>query len=1181
MNEDKVIYEVIDEIIGEIDEDPKTIKPIRPTMKEMYIVLVKDKDSTKVIAGEVTELNEEDQILVITDTSKKKHSYVMKEGIIVLKSKEADYHILDIERVIPFDVSILEKDTDQIEKQLTADIIQGLEISLDEIKEKDMIYTDVELRESLLSSLIDIYDAYDKFSQIKEINSVVDRFFDCLRNKQKISVYEITKDGTLPPWLIPLIDNPLKISDNEGDNRDTLDEVALLAEINESRHNDYFQVIRSVLDRFIPMNPSLSDIGYTSHSCVKKYIRSCLLDNSCLGLQGNYSYDKRSNKHSLVINDTIIHKPDTLNIVGLLFIPDNHLIQSLCINRVSNLYLREKLILQKVIQTHYHKIHQLKYQTIQSKTTDDSIHDSLDILTSYMFTKRMNEKEFYEYVSKLHPPPLAVINQLDTSVKQSLVNLDDIKRIFIKYNIDIKSLSKQDNSAILKLLSENYTNYVGTFPILPETKVRIVKKDISINDKITKSLSLIMNMVSIIKRNEYLQSFIKLFTREPYANEDRHSLYNVYTNDVLLCKHYLFSSTYHTNRDIHNSMISIYGKPPEDGVIYCKHCGEFLCNEEFSAFDGFDDETPIQLREVMKQDTNLLDEFKEDQILLVKTISSALGITLSDEDIHFLLTIFIPLNQDIIANCRYTTKNIAESDEHPIVESIKKKYAKEKRKKELIKADIRKFQSYLKDTNKIISLISLLIIIIQTAIPTYQHKTNYSFDYLEFKKSISIESLTFNTSVIDYCIVKLHKLCKLNEGSIWLHSTELLKEDKVYDVNSIKQQIVNLTQLFISPQFNALQTRIIDYGKYLVNSQISYIKDEWALFKPLRNNKQIKRCDDLLQEKDSLYKPYYILDYNNYPVENVSLVTPLSDQKLIHELIKLPVSEIMINQSFLLLFKKVISNYGEMKRVSPGLYLHMERFIQTIQEKDDIKQIFEKHGVHIEKPKHTSYKTLRTKIIPEIMQHYQTKKQSLEPCYSEEVDHCNRFIHIHMNNFDYFLLSGTPKRFYKYVTPTIYPDKSFDELSDEFKEKIFQRYCLDPNDNVIKRVLNESYLGKFLFPLQSDTDIDIPDSIRNFERSMTNDEKSFKHILTTIQSNVLKPYTYRIPKLFTIDDYHIKIYRGSIDTESTIIQLFTDNSFFDLEEHPFIDKLMVYCEKFTKGDPTHKIATDAHEMRKV
>ena len=74
----------------------------------------------------------------------------------ILKSKDQDYHIVDIQRVVLFDLSILKKDETQIEKLLTSDIIQGLEISLDEIKEKDMIYTDVELKESLIASFIEI-----------------------------------------------------------------------------------------------------------------------------------------------------------------------------------------------------------------------------------------------------------------------------------------------------------------------------------------------------------------------------------------------------------------------------------------------------------------------------------------------------------------------------------------------------------------------------------------------------------------------------------------------------------------------------------------------------------------------------------------------------------------------------------------------------------------------------------------------------------------------------------------------------------------------------------------------------------------------------------------------------------------------------------------------------------------
>ena len=34
--------------------------------------------------------------------------------------------------------------------------------------------------------------------------------------------------------------------------------------------------------------------------------------------------------------------------------------------------------------------------------------------------------------------------------------------------------------------------------------------------------------------DEYLQSFIKLFTREPTSSEDKHSLYNIYTNESII-----------------------------------------------------------------------------------------------------------------------------------------------------------------------------------------------------------------------------------------------------------------------------------------------------------------------------------------------------------------------------------------------------------------------------------------------------------------------------------------------------------------------------------------------------------------------------------------------------------------------------------------------------------------------
>ena len=129
-------------------------------------------------------------------------------------------------------------------------------------------------------------------------------------------------------------------------------------------------------------------------------------------------------------------------------------------------------------------------------------------------------------------------------------------------------------------------------------------------------------MIDIPQRNEYLQKFIQLFTRDALSTEQNGWLYNIYTNERLLCKHYLYSSVYHKDPKAHQTMITIYGNVPEDGCIYCKHCGEYLCNEDFSLFDGFSDEQPIVMREELVKDVNLLESFKENIVKKIKTIES-------------------------------------------------------------------------------------------------------------------------------------------------------------------------------------------------------------------------------------------------------------------------------------------------------------------------------------------------------------------------------------------------------------------------------------------------------------------------------------------------------------------------------------------------------------------------------
>ena len=40
--------------------------------------------------------------------------------------------------------------------------------------------------------------------------------------------------------------------------------------------------------------------------------------------------------------------------------------------------------------------------------------------------------------------------------------------------------------------------------------------------------------------------------------------------------------------------------PPKEGNVYCKVCGEFICTDEFSIFEGFSDGIPTRTNEKIR-----------------------------------------------------------------------------------------------------------------------------------------------------------------------------------------------------------------------------------------------------------------------------------------------------------------------------------------------------------------------------------------------------------------------------------------------------------------------------------------------------------------------------------------------------------------------------------------------------
>ena len=1125
-------------------EEELFLKTIKPTTNETYAILLDKVDNSFV--AEVIEINESDSYAIFKTESDKELKFLLNYDDLILKS-DGNYEILDIERVIPFDLNILKDDIQQLEKQLTSDIVDGLDISLEEINEKEKVYTKVEIREDLLSSLIYSFNGYDNLQIIKNLNDTVDNLIELINKDDKsVYLYNIKTDRALPKWIIPVVDNPMKqYSSIQGLNE--------FFDINEQEQLQFNQLNQMLYQSQRPIEPSLSDVGYTTNK-VTTYLRDCLTNSTCISSQGSYSYDMRKNKNNtgtqIDNNINIIHPADSLNVVGLLYLSEGELRHTLPYNY--NLFTLNELVFLNSIN----KL--LPYKTLKESMitnlslTEDFVLDEIKQNIFYTFTKRYETKEeFIDTLKKITPSVKHLIDNMSRELRSTILNYKDFKTQCIQYELDPYCLESSEIKLVNELISDNVNKYLDYNASLKEITIDEVLPTLPLDLKMKMVLSSILSMTNIPIRNEYIQKYIKIYTRPASgSDEDNLWLYNKYNNQRVLCKHYELLSVYHSNKDAFNSMITLYGGTAIDGVIHCKNCGEYLCNEDFSLFEGFSDEQPSSSRDELVQEVDLLKDYKEDDILLVKLIASSIGTNLKEEDLQLILEIFKNISNDILANVRYKSKNITVTDEHPWVKEIRKKYAKDKNKKKLISDEVKSFQLYIKNTNKIIIILSLCILVIRTAVPSYEIKKGKSISFIEFNDSNSLETVNYNMKYIDLCIHNTLNLCSnYKSDELWNHYRLLSEESKTYDVLDLRKQIFNTIKYFVSPQYPKIQDKLILYRTHLLSSHNVYVNYEWPTFKPLVKGELSAIVNTVLEEKDKEFKDYYILNYNNYPVENVSLITDIDTSKNIqpYELVNLDVSEIMVNKAFLLLFGISVSNYGRILQINHGIDIHIERFLQTVQRKEEMIAIFKKYNWESSsKTGGLSYKVLRTKIIPEIISTYLKIETDLSPCFSNEKV-CNQFIHNSVNNYDLHLLKSKPKRIYNYKPFVVYPQGSFEELSDEFKDKLFNRYCKDPSDKIIKRFINNDYLGKFLLPIEGD----IEDNTSIYENNLRIEESNFKEIMKAVQCGLpIKKFIK--PKYYVLDDYNIDIHNISSEIVYNLLRVLQGYSLDLSDDNPII-----------------------------
>merc|ERR1711991_1042234 len=109
----------------------------------------------------------------------------------------------------------------------------------------------------------------------------------------------------------------------------------------------------------------------------------------------------------------------------------------------------------------------------------------------------------------------------------------------------------------------------------------------------------IFSIISVNRKNELLNKF----TRTSKLNENINFLYNKYNNKKILCKHYLYSVDIDNSNNIFETMKTKFGCPPINGKIYCKVCNEFICDEDFSILEGFDDDNkPMLSKDIIKKE---------------------------------------------------------------------------------------------------------------------------------------------------------------------------------------------------------------------------------------------------------------------------------------------------------------------------------------------------------------------------------------------------------------------------------------------------------------------------------------------------------------------------------------------------------------------------------------------------
>ena len=1073
--------------INELKEDSEEIETSYD-IGDLIILLLKDKD--KPFLGKITEILPQENLLKLVSEDEREFSFIFEGGEILMNTE--NYEIIDMIKVIPYDPLDESEEYSEVEFE-SEELI-------------DKIYSDLAKRDDLLSALIHSMNIYDNDYKIKRVQETIDTLIEMIE-------YKPSKDISIPNYMIPIIDDSLKLYDETMLKSELTDEINNLSNI-----TSYKEYINNSIKYSKPIDTT-NGYGLVTEEYSNTYLRNCLQDDNCFGIKGSYTYDERRNNKYIKSSDENIVLPNRLRFVGLLEEPYDEHIYSVNNDSLKNFTLFEKYIYEiNNSSLNRYKKRKIKESNILNKEQEETRDNGKYLLHS--LDENNIDQISLEKESVIKDLGLLLIK--DEDIKDYLYNFDDIEKALFKYDVTFDKLPLSERNKLNLKISENIKNYPRHKYYYKRNKENVIvnKNILTDNTRVKLAQDIIFKCKIRDERNEYLKKFIDLFLRNAEKEyEDNDFFYNKFTDEKSICKHYIYECNVSNDNDVFNSMKSIYGLPPKDGIISCRVCGCMLCNEDTTLFDGYDDDKPIITREVMKDDDKELEikEFlneKEDIVKIINDLSDSVGINIQDKDIYEILLSYELLDHEVLSDKRYGMLNVSYTDIHPRVNNKIKtlktleKKEKDKKKRKEYKTQrenvIYDFQRWLKNTNSILMISALLLIVIQTSIPTYFTNNKNEFIVLD------IEEKTLNNNVLKYICAKIRRLCeKYNNEEIWNDSLDLFNE-KEYNTNSIEIQLGLVVQVILQPNYPRIVKRVSKLEDYISSKKNKYLREEWPTFKPLKQNLSVlntnKFLEDIHKENVDLYRKVY----GGYTIENNSLIRPmnLSFIKNISELLSIPEIEIYKNNNFKVLLRNVVSLYGKREN---NIFLSMtiDKLINDSPSGEDIRKIFMKYSKNDSLDIHS----LRNKIIPDLLSYFGNNNNKISSCYSDERS-CNEYIHNLINNYDLPLLNTLPKRIYSYKPPVIYPELPFGRLNiqkrydldgnqiSNFIERIFEIYVNDEMGNLIKKYQDNSYHKYYVkLSLIGHTNVEM-NKFKSYEKNNEN----FIKILELLRQKNSLPY---------------------------------------------------------------------------